>query len=444
MRTRQRELRQLAYIIHIMDNPDKCFDLESYFPPSEITRQKLSNACVEFDSIYPLPSIYTDNHAYHDAINILFDASTRNIINTSFGGINRITSMRYKEFLETLYSMKANISPEQFEFIFALKYDPNWISDLCKKRIKSIGAIYNNGIYTISAIQDREERIKELRRRILIYDSDITNRINQQYANHIVETAKLLQQADYLDEQEISKREKRIHEQANEARRIIEQERLYREKEREKAKMKEYDEAILEMDKENSETILNSKPELFKDNACLNAIFVTTWIYWLDKVCNIPYDIIKYYLGYEWYTIEGCAKLSETRLSIIKSKIRNPIILPTSEGGISLDWHTAIISDFYLMECLQLRNISINEFINLNKNKLINLSIHFGMVYSDIKAAQDCLKFYNDINSAEKVCQIILAIIDRPAITIYHDKSKKGVKAWKKAKTSITADASST
>lgn len=301
MKERQKELRKLAYIIHIMDNPDICLDLDDYFKLQDITSEKLENACIEFDSIYPMPNNFTKDHMYKDSLRVIFDTATRNIINTTFNGLTGIKSMPYRKFLETLLSVKGplNLTEEQFEFLYALKFDPDFISDLYKKRVRNMGHLYNNGLSAITCIKDRNKRIAAMDQRIRKYDDDISNQISESYTKHMVAINDLLTDAGEIDSELFSsrfnrsskyiknakeamadaERQRKLEEERRkeqERRRKVEEERAAQRKahmkqvEEKRKKDREMAAIATKFNDENARIILSTFPKRFTDNECIN------------------------------------------------------------------------------------------------------------------------------------------------------------------------------
>ena len=457
MKERQKELRRLAYIIHIMDNPDICLDLGEYFPLQEITKEKLEDACVEFDSIYPIPSNFTSSHMYEDSLRVVFDKVTRNIIETAFNGINGIKNMPYKTFLETLLSIKGplNLTEEQFEFLYALKFDPDFISKIYKRRVKSIGMLYNKGISAITAIKGRDKRIAAIKHNINWYDDRISDKITESYTTHMARLDDLLANAKEVDSTISWKRrsnrlDQDIKEMMEEAEKIrkerFAQEELRRAYDEDQKYIRELSAIRNRFNEDNAKLIMSTIPEQFTTNTCINAMLTSAWVYWLRKICKIKEEHVTYATKYWDRAIRGCIILTENRLDIINHPEKDKILLPVTGGAVQLDWHMAVVSDFYLVECLHMCNMSITDFTNIKTNNCLeNLAIKFRMNSRDIKSAQECLKNYCSKEFAYEFIVRFKSILEAPAIKINNFTERDVKLEWvRMQKKSTTVGASST
>lgn len=383
MKERQKELRRMAYIIHVIDNPDICLDLDDYFQPQYITKEKIEEACIEFDSIYPIPSNFTNEHIYEDCLRVLFDTSTRNMVNTTFNGLKGIRNLSYKAFLERLLSVRGPLflTEEQFEYLYALKFNPDWLIELYKRRVRMIGSIYSNGFEYITKIKDRKSRINALISRIAqSSDHPSTDKLHNMYSDHISHIDSLLDNAEDLDlgknrtkkAREYAKKEeynKIIEEfEASYAEKILE---IRAEKARKIAKLREEklkDIALVthDIDMQNNDIIRDNTPDIIKycKDIYLKAIYRSIWFHWLHYRCNIPIYSISVFSKFNEDAVRNMIESAELRLDLhSKYSQQRYVNIKLSNGQVaSLPKRIAIASDFYLVDVLMSNGISIDEF----------------------------------------------------------------------------------
>lgn len=383
MKERQKELRRMAYIIHIIDNPDICLDLDDYFQPQHITKEKIEEACVEFDSIYPIPSNFTNEHMYEDCLRVLFDTSTRNIVNTTFNGLKGIRNLGYKAFLEKLLSVRGPLflTEEQFEYLYALKFNPDWLIKLYKRRVKMIGSIYRNGFEYITKIEDRKSRINALTSRITQSgDHPSTDELHNMYSDHISHIDSLLDNAEGLDLGEDRAKRAREYAKKKEYNKIVEEfEASYAEKileiRAEKArkiarlreeKLKDITSITNDIDIQNNYIIRDSMPDSIKycKDSYLKAIYRSIWFYWLHYYCDVPIYSISVFSKFNEDAVRNMIESAKLRLDLhSKYSQQRYVNLKLSNGQVaSLPRRIAIVSDFYLVDVLMFNGISIDEF----------------------------------------------------------------------------------
>ena len=219
-----------------------------------------------------------------------------------------------------------------------------------------------------------------------------------------------------------------------------ERERIRRERDRAIKRLRE------KLNAEFFDEVKLTIPPKFENNACISAILMGAWMYWMREVCKCSDDIIRQATNLCIYNVDNMVKLTEIRLAVARDK-ENKSDFPLAIGKdrhVNINWGAAMVCDYCILENVFREGLTLEEFASANSDTLRLIAMRTLLPQSLITSTQLALiisKRYSAI--VEFVADRMIEIVSRDPISTHYITEQEAAEIWEK-KQNTTATQSST
>ena len=184
--------------------------------------------------------------------------------------------------------------------------------------------------------------------------------------------------------------------------------------ERERRKLQEIDEILIELETDFKDKISKSKPSYAYTNTCINAIINSIWVYWLYYKCDLHCAEIEGISGFTKLQITAYLTLAATR---IKALSDDPFVLNITQNSfIELPNNIAIIADYYLISRLYFDGNSIETLKMADGAMCSKIAKYYNMKIEDVISDIDAINNYSSREFYDEFSKTLLKIIEMTPI----------------------------